>query len=98
MNNYEEFNSLNESTKEPKFKVDDAVVVNSNLLKAIGDYGWNDSMKRHVGEKYFINRIVFDDYRYRYYILPGTFVYDDCIDSTKPQIRWYKKGKLENDE
>jgi hypothetical protein len=99
---YIEFNSLNESREEPEFKVGDTVTVNDKLLKYIEKYGWSNEMKKLVGGTFIINRVDYDVYRKRYmYIIEDSYVFDDCIDLIKPieppKVRWYKKGKLEND-
>jgi hypothetical protein len=104
---YIEFNnSLNESKAEPKFEVGDTVVINDKLLKVIDDYDWSSSMKYFVGETFMIVKVVYEKHerRYRYYMNRNGvlyYVYDNCIDLIKPieltKVRWYKKGKLEND-
>jgi hypothetical protein len=100
INKYIEFNSLNESKDEPKFKVGDTVTVNDELLNQIRDYDWSYEMKKFIGGTFFIDRIVYEDRkkRYRYYIVANAYVFDDCLEPVEPpKVRWYKKGKLEND-
>jgi hypothetical protein len=100
---YIEFNSLNESKEESKFKVGDTVIVNDKLSEIIEKYDWNIIMKKYIGETFFIKRIDYDEYRkrYKYYIFKNTYVYEDCIDLIEPieplKVRWYKKGKFDND-
>ena len=105
INKYREFSSLNESLYKPKFNVGDAVTVNDNILKFIEYCGWTIKMKEYIGGTFFINKIEYDDYigRYKYYIQSDVFIFDDCLNlinftNEHPKIRWYKKGKLENDE
>jgi phosphosulfolactate synthase (CoM biosynthesis protein A) len=102
---YREFNdSLNESIDKLKFEEGDAVLVNDKLLKYIENCGWSNEMKKYVGGTFFIIKVEYNKYRerYMYFIREDAFVYDDCIDLVKPigqtKIRWYKKGKLENDQ
>jgi hypothetical protein len=103
MNNYEEFNSLNESNTEPKFKVGDNIKIKDKFLTLLKLYK-DPRCLFLFNEIYIIEKISHGDFFSDFYEckLKGIPFYLnenvlDLVESEESTMktRWYKKGKLE---